>query len=125
MSVANECIPFYEPGKRITFEATAAVTGKRFLGVSGARASGENVQAAHAGAGDPSIGVASFDVALGDLGTAISGGVVPVTAGATVTAGEEVEADANGKAIPLASGKALGLALDDAALNADAQIKLY
>jgi hypothetical protein len=48
-----------------------------------------------------------------------------VVCGATITAGQEVQSDANGAAIPLAAGKANGIAMTGAAAAADAEIKLY
>ena len=50
---------------------------------------------------------------------------MPVTAGAAITAGAEVEVGASGKAITLASGKAVGRALTTAANNADVYVRLY
>lgn len=139
--MANECIPYKEPGSATTFKATAGVTGKRFVAPSGNRTGGAagglssdlaNVlQCAHAGAGVKPLGVAKRDVANGALGGAHAtpGMVVPVTAGATITAGQEVMSDASGQAIPhvpgTATNRAAGLALTGAANGADAEIRLY
>lgn len=139
--MANDCIPWEEEGTRLPCQASAAVGGKRFVKPSGPRLSGPmipataqvgssdptdggRIQAAQCVAGDPSIGVASFDAAITEGFTAISEGVVPVVAGAAIAAGQRVQADANGAAIPLAAGIALGIAVDAAASGADAQIKL-
>jgi Uncharacterized conserved protein (DUF2190) len=131
-----DCIPFKEPGSAVTGKATATITGKRFLAVSGNRTGGgagglstdlANVyQVAHAGAGVRAIGVSKWDAANGSLvGIHTQPGIiVPVTAGATITAGQEVQSDANGQAIPLAAGKSLGVAMTGAAAAADAEIKL-
>lgn len=130
----NLCYPYYEPGQRITGQATAAVTGKRFVRVSGNRGpvglttsvAGGNVLVAHAAAGGPALGVAEHDAASGDkVGVITTGATVPVTAGAAIGFGDEVESDASGRAIPLATGKPLGYALADAGNGTDAQIKLY
>ena len=51
--------------------------------------------------------------------------VIPVTAGAGITFGQEVEVGAAGKAVPLASGKAAGMCLSGATNGNDAIIKLY
>ena len=51
--------------------------------------------------------------------------IVPVTAGAAITAGQEVQSDATGQAIPLAAGKPAGLAMSGAAAGADCQVKIY
>jgi hypothetical protein len=138
---SNECIPWQEDADRLPVQASAAITGKRFIKPSGARLSGPlipataqvgasdpvdggRIQAAQCVAGDHSIGVSSWDMAVGEGGVAISEGVVPVTAGAAITAGQAVQSDANGAAIPLAAGVKLGTAVDSAANGADAQIKL-
>jgi len=126
MAIVNECIPHYEPGKRITGHAASAVTGKRFVKVAGARLPGQNIQIAPCGAGEPACGVASMDGAE-DAKVTFYGSTftVPVKAGASITAGQEVESDSTGQAIPLDTGKALGLAMNDADSGADAEIKLY
>lgn len=134
---ANEAIPYYEPGGRLTGQATAAVTGKRFVMISAARISGPspvsdaidggNIQVAPATAAGRVMGVASHDAAIGEKVTVICdpGTVAPVTAGAAIAFFEEVEVGAGGTAVPLAAGVAVGYAVDDAANGADAQIKLY
>lgn len=130
---ANECIPYYKPGADITAVPTAAVTGKRFVVISANRAAGPalnastgggNIQVAPAGAGARAIGVAARDQVVGKHVRVIREGVVPVTAGAVITAGQEVESNAAGQAVPLATGKSLGVALSGAASGADAQIAL-
>jgi hypothetical protein len=50
--------------------------------------------------------------------------IVPVTTGAAVTAGQQVQTDANGMAIPLAAGAIAGLAMSGAGSGADCQVKL-
>lgn len=148
---ANECIPFKEPGSAITCKASGAVTGKLFVKISGNRTGGgagglssdlANVYqvAAVAAAGEDSVlGVAKQDAADGSLVGVFTrpGIIVPVTAGATITAGDLVMADAAGKAIPFvqdvtpaagaaaATKRPLGLALTGASSNADAEIKLF
>lgn len=131
---ANECIPYKESGSAITFKATAAVTGKRFVAPSGNRTGGPGLstdlanvyQCAHAGAGAHAIGVSKYDVANGALGGAhaSAGMIVPVTAGAALAAGQAVQSDANGQAIPLAAGVKLGVCMNGAAGGADAEIRL-
>lgn len=142
---ANECIPYKEPGSAITFKATAAVAGKRFVKPSGNRTGGPGLstdlanvyQCAQVSAsGDPAVGVSKYDVANGALGGAHTGGIVPVTCGANVAAGDRVMSDANGKAIPYAAGntaaagaplvipRVLGIAMTGAVSGADAEIML-
>jgi predicted RecA/RadA family phage recombinase len=137
----NECIPWYEDSDRLPCEAFTAVTGKRFVIPAAARLSGPMIPAtAQVGASDPTdggdirvghaaaagaaLGVSSWDAAVGEKVTVICEGVVPVTAGAALTAGQRVEVGANGTAVPLAAGIAVGIAVDSTANGADAQIKL-
>lgn len=123
---ANEAVILKEPGGDVTYKASAGVTGKRFLKVSGNRTGGgvaaigtdlANVyQMAQCGAGQRACGVAAWDVASGSLGKCIRGQkVVTVTSGAAVTAGVEVMSDANGKAIAWVASteanKILGIAM--------------
>lgn len=127
--MANECIPLYQPGKHLTATvAGAAVTGKTFVDISGATldpATGALISVATATAAGKILGVAAFDAGLAARLSVIGEGVVPVTAGAAITAGVEVEVGTGGKAITLASGKAVGRALTTAANNADVYVRLY
>lgn len=137
-TVANEAIPFYEDGERITGSASAAVTGKRFVKISGdiqgalspgltTATSGGNVVVALATAAGRVFGVASHDAAIGQKVTVLAspGMVVPVTAVGAISAFGEVEVGATGKATALASGVAVGVVLADAADGEDAMVKLY
>lgn len=136
--MANDCIPFLEPGQRLTGHASAAITGKTFLKVSGDRQNdirsvsdsvgGGNVQVATADANGRVIGVAEYDAASGaKVGVlAVPGWVVPVTADGAITAFAEVMVGATGKAKALATGGIpVGVALTAAADGTDAQILLY
>jgi hypothetical protein len=82
---------------------------------------------AHCGAGLKPAGVAKYDVASGAKGGVHGqpGKIVPVTTGAAITAGQQVQSDASGQAIVLAAGVPAGLAMSGAALGADCQVKLY
>lgn len=124
--MANECIPFYEPGRRVTCHATAGVTGKRFVGISGNRQTDGSVSVAHATAAGAAFGVAAYDAATGEKVGVLrgSGFVVPVTAAATLTAGQRVEVGANGQAAVLASGIPVGIVVTGATSGTDAQIAL-
>jgi hypothetical protein len=139
---ANELIPYYEDGHRLTGQASAAITGKRFVGVSGNRTSGPgipttaqvgasdpveggNYQFAHATAAAKAVGVSTWDAAIGEKVGVIRHGVVPVTAGANIAAGVEVEVGANGQAVTLAAGKAVGYCMTGVLSGADAEILLY
>lgn len=138
--MANDCIPFKRDGYDITCMVTAAVTGKRCVVVSATRSSGPALSAtaegsvykvATAGAGARPLGVAAWDQpTVNGFVNVIRKGIVPITAGAAITAGQEVMSDASGKVVPWTSAvneanKKVGLAMADAALNADAEILLY
>ena len=108
--MANDCIAFYDEGVDISCQATATVTGRRFVDVSGAKqvasealastSVGGNVLAAHCGAGGRAFGVSSYDCASGSKFYALRGSkVVPVESGAAVTAGAQVMSDSVGRAI--------------------------
>lgn len=134
---ANECIPYFDAGEDVSVRAEAAVTGKRFVKVSDPQdgpanmgldpaATGGRIVVSHCPAGEKPFGVASYDAAINGHLYAIRGQkIVPVTAGASITAGQQVEVGTNGQAIPLASGVAVGLAVDSAANGTDCPIALY
>lgn len=124
--MANECIPFYEPGGNVTGHASAAVTGKRCLKVSGDRTDG-NIAVAHADAGGRIFGVADADAAQGKKVGVVRGPgfIVPIRAEAAVDAFEEVEVGTNGQVVPLDAGVPIGFAVTAALINTDAQIALY
>lgn len=121
-----ECIPFKQPGADVTAQATAAVTGKRFVGISGDILPDGSLRVAHAAAASRAIGVAKYDAASGAKVGVYRGArmVVPVTAGANITAGQAVEVGANGQAVPLAAGVAVGYAETAATSGQDARICL-
>lgn len=107
MSVANECIPKYEPGDRITAKATAGVTGKRLVAISGPLTTEGNIAAAHATANlltddaGRAVGAASHDAANGELFTVIGpGAVVPIDPEVDITAGQKLAQTAAGKVKP-------------------------
>jgi Uncharacterized conserved protein (DUF2190) len=139
--VANEGIPYYEPGNRISARATGAkVIGKRFVALAakkdpGSRelesdpgGSGGNVRVKPAAADDAKcFGVSTYDAEDGDLTTVVRGGfVMPVTAGVALVFGDPVGPGANGKAVkPGAGARVWGLSLSDAAVDQDAIVALY
>jgi hypothetical protein len=130
--------PYYEDADELTCFCTANVVSKTFVAISAARQHGNpregvtdaivggNVSVATAGAGAKVFGVAAYDALQGNLVQVWRvNHIVPVIAGAALTAGTEVQSDAAGNAIPLAAGKAAGLAIDDCASGSPAQIVLY
>lgn len=125
--MANENVGVYEPGRDISGRATAAVTGKRFLKISGTRGAAGNISVAHADAGGRVAGVSKYDAASGELVGMARGNsrVTYVNAGAPLTAFGEVEVGADGKAVPKNTGVAVGYAVTAAASGVDAEISLY
>lgn len=141
----NAVIPLFEPGERITANATAVVAAGRFVKISGDMESppimtvatpitgGNNVQCAQCVAGDRAFGVAGYDAAaIGDKFPVINGPgiVVPMTAGGTITANDQVMSDAAGKPVTWTSAAseanhANGLAVSSAASAGIVYIRLY
>lgn len=115
---------FFTPGQDITCKATTAVIGCRFVSLStnGTKPT-PNIK--------PSVvsvkpfGVAAEDAGIGEHTVVRKGGVVGVYAGAALSAGQEVEATAVGKAIVLAAGVPAGRVLFDAAIDTIAQVEIY
>lgn len=132
--MANECISYYEPGTNLTTVASAAVTGMRFLKISGNRnavAGGPAeglITVAHADAAGRTCGVSQSDIASGAIGGVVRGNsrVVPVQAtNATIAAFGEVEVAANGMAVAKSAGVAVGYVVTACAANGIAQVCLY
>lgn len=134
--MANDCIPYKKPGEDFTGQAFAAITGKRFLDVAGNRTSGpllastsegSNYQVAHCAAGKRPVGVSMYDAPINGKVGIINGGIVPVTAGGTITFGQEVQSDATGQAVAydntLAS-RPCGKAMSGATVGQDCEILL-
>ncbi len=80
----------YAPGDRVTYSASAAITGGQLVTISG------NGTVAPTAGGASVEGVATRDAATGQLVTVVSGGVAPLTASAAIGAG--------GRVMPAASG---------------------
>ncbi|TAK32342.1 MAG: DUF2190 domain-containing protein [Myxococcaceae bacterium] len=125
--MANECIPFKQPGTEVTGQASAAVTGKRFLAITGNMQTDGSITVAHATAAGRICGVAKYDAASGAKVGVIRGSkaVVPVTAGGTIAAGAEVEVGTNGQAVTKSAGVAVGYVETGATNGNDARVVLY
>ncbi len=117
----------YAPGADITAEATAAVTARTFLAISGNRTAGGNIAVTPATAAGRICGVAGNDADNGGLVTLVRGNsrVVKVIAGGNIAAGAEVEVGSAAKAVTKASGVAVGYAITGASSGAIAEISLY
>lgn len=145
--MANDCIPYYDDADEITGHCTSAVTGKRFVKVSGTQqvgraglsttADGGNVKIAPGTANAAALGVAMMDCASGSkVGVYCvgSGVVVPVTADSAVTYGDLIVVGTAGKAKTRPATGAVdnlddlpvtvGIALDSAADGEDVPVKL-
>lgn len=89
----------FVPGVTKTMEGTSDVPQWRFIAGDGSPC----------GAGARAIGVSMIDAAAGyPFGVIITGEAL-IELGAAANAGDEVESDANGCAIPLDTGKANGV----------------
>lgn len=71
-----------------------------------------------AGAGARAVGVIQTPGIVGEPCNVMVSGISFIVIGATLAAGQEVEADATGKAIPLATGKSNGICLVGGAKDA-------
>lgn len=132
--MANECISYYDPGTNLPARATAAVTGMRFLKVSGDRdntvggVTQNAISVAPADAGGRICGVAQADAPVGGQVGVVRGNsrVVPVKAGgANIAAFAEVEVGAGGVAVTKNTGVAVGYVVTGATANGVAQVNLY
>ena len=124
--MANECIPLYRPGLDITAVTTGAVVGKTFVDYSAALTTGL-VSVVTATAAGKVAGVAAYDAASGARVPVIrgKGQIVPVTAGAAITALAEVEVGTGGKAVTFSAGVKVGRALSTGVNNTDCFVELY
>lgn len=130
---SNECIPYRDNGDTFTGYAPAAVTGKRFAFITAARQASSGLTGSTqftvsmpSGAGvGGCVGVFAYDAAAGTSVMVYHEPsiIVPVKAGASITAGQLVKTDATGQAIPQGgTGVVLGMALDTVASGADCPI---
>jgi hypothetical protein len=118
--------PIFMPRQSESVYANTALVGARFVKRSGAPGPNGNYGVVPCTAAARSCGVAFADTPVNTVGLIYGqpGTIVQVTAGAALTAGQEVESDANGQAIVLASGKSLGIVCKDAASGALAEVEL-
>lgn len=140
--MANDCIPFFEPGQNVTGKATAAVTGKRFVQITDTRAGGPGISdsadqsnlysvglpdaSGAAGAGKWCIGVAGYDAPEDADVKIIRGGIVPVESGEAGDAGDPITTDATGKAVQAdtVGDVILGYLAADCGATGDAEVIL-
>lgn len=124
--MANECIPLYRPGQDVSAVTTGAVTGKTFVDYSAALGTGL-LSVNTATAAGKVAGVAAYDAASGARVAVIrgKGQIVPMTAGATVTALAEVEVGTSGRPINFAAGVKVGRALSGGTVGTQIWVELY
>lgn len=104
----------YAPGEAITAQATAPVTARRVVKVSGDRTPNGNLAVAPAGAGAVALGVAANDAATGQLVRVARGGVVRVIAEAVIAAGAAVEVGVAAGVVTATTGTVVGHAVTGA-----------
>jgi len=119
----NTAIPFFQAGP-FTGTPTADVTGKRFVKYApGGKGGAPKI--APATAKLAVAGVAAHDQVTGVGVSVETDGVVPVTAGEALTAGDKVAAGTDGVAMKAVAGDVVvGTATVEAAINTDAPIRL-
>lgn len=123
----NTCIPYFDEADNLTATATAAVTGKTCVDISADQQADGTFSAAPCAASAKPFGVAEYDAAVGQWFGVVREGVVPITCGVNIGAGQLVQVGANSLVIPwdgtLASQK-LGKCLTGVIAGADAMIDL-
>lgn len=125
----DPAVPFWDEANSITCHASAIVTGKRIVSISGARVDGNpRVASAVGTATRRGFGVSAYTVASGAKLTVYTspGLIMPITTAEAITAGDDLYSDANGKAVKTqpANARAFAVAVDDAADGADVPAKL-
>ncbi len=129
--MTNPNVGVYEPGRDLTGRASTAVTGKRFLKITGDRASvGGNIAVAHADLGGRVCGVSKYDAAVAAVIGVARGNsrvtfVATPPAGTALVAFAEVEVGAGGTAVARGTGIAVGYTVTGSAVGVDAEVSLY
>lgn len=129
-----EQVARFKPGGNVPAFAKTAVLAGRFVKIVDDKTDQGDYQIGHAGNGDRTFGVSEQDSGpTSQPATSVerrvnvvrTGAIARVLVGASpVGAGDAVQSDANGKAIPLASGECAGFAVADAATGDYAEIDL-
>lgn len=101
-----------------TVELTAPAVGRRFVSFAEGKTRFTHSAVAQTGDGKTACGVLDGDGLKGERRRVVAEGTAAeVEAGAAVKAGDAVQSDAQGRAIPLASGVQLGVARKAAAVG--------
>lgn len=132
--MANEAIPYYAGAKQMTVLAgTGGIGGGLFVAPTGPLAVGLGIDGGvptgiiPGTSGIATLGVGAQDTAAGLSGGVFNHGIVPVTAGATMTAAstERVMTNASGQAIAWTTGNHVaGVLLADVTSGGAAMIQL-
>lgn len=125
--MGNLTVDRYAPGQDLSAVASAPVTAGRFAKITGTRGASGGIPVAHADAGGRIAGVVKYD-ALSDGPVSLARGnsrVVKVKASGAIAAFAEIQVGADGQAVTLSSGKAVGYALSAAASGAAVEVSLY
>lgn len=118
---SNPIFEYFTKPDKITCKAVGNVTGKTIVKiVAGGTDQCPNISTA--AAGDPSYGVAGWDVKDGEKVTIYREGILSITAGAALAAGDRVEVGAGGTAVKVTTGESCGVVHGDAAKNTDAAV---
>jgi hypothetical protein len=105
----------FKPGITDTLTSAGAVAFKRFVKGDGSQC----------GAGERAYGASMHEVtSAGEPLGAMVTGIALVEASATVTAGQEIESDADGKGIPLNTGKSNGVAGNSCSAGQDIRVAI-
>jgi predicted RecA/RadA family phage recombinase len=89
----------FSPGASVTYVAGAAITGGNVVYLSAA-----GTATATAGASAVVLGVASRDVATGELVEVLRGGVQRAVSAAAITVGQPLKSAASGRVTPMTIG---------------------
>lgn len=117
----------YNDGSDITAHANAAVFGKTFAAIAGDMTAEGLLSVKPAATGGNTVGVVKYDADTGEkVGVARGASrVITVTAGGTITAGDEVAVGAGGKAVKATEGAvAVGYSFNSVSSGADALVSL-
>lgn len=91
-------IHHHRPAKDITCRADSAIVAGTFVVLAGAEVDGLPLVRT-AGAGARPYGVAISDQARGENVLVTRGGTLPILAGGSITAGDDLSSDASGRAV--------------------------
>lgn len=107
-----------------TCELTAPAVGRRFVSFAKGKGGQTHSLVTQTTEGAAAAGVLDGDALKGERRRVVAeGSAAEVEAGAVIAAGQQVQSDAQGRAIPFASGVALGTARKDATVGEYTEIQ--